>query len=307
MAKPEKTRGFTLVELLVVIAIIGVLVALLLPAVQQARESARATQCKSNLHQTGVAIANYESTFNAFPPGQKWIGDRESELTLDYGWAAFLLPYMEESAIYNELDLEVSYLQSPNLGPVSQVIKSYLCPSTSQRDKQRTQDELILNYDDRAGVNLGCMDYMGISGPDKDEINPVTGEAYGPQQGIMVGTKGLPNGSTLLVPPRIRHASIKDGTTHTLSVTECTGRGQEGDGDPHGAWVSGKNITHINKSINGSSAKKSWNNERIFSEHPAGAHGLRCDASVHMMSSETEPVIIRMMCSRNGGEQFDDQ
>lgn len=304
MAKTERSFGFTLVELLVVIAIIGALVAILLPAVQQARESARATQCKSNLRQTGLAILNYESSRNALPPGKKWVGNRADDTAIDYAWSAFLLPFMEEGAVYNQLDLDVSYLEPPNLRPISQVIKTYLCPSTSKRDKQRTEDDLILDFDDREGVHLGCMDYLGISGPDKDMANPVTQELYGRQQGVLIGTKGLPNGDTLLIPPKIRFASIKDGTTHTMCVSECSGRGQT-DGEPHGAWVDGGNITHINKGVNSTSASKAWEDERIFSQHPAGAHGLLCDASVHMLSSETDPVVLLMLCSRNGGEQFE--
>ena len=304
MANSRKARGFTLVELLVVIAIIGILVAILLPAVQMARESARATQCKNNLRQTGLAILNYESARSAFPPGQKWIS-RGREDSVDYAWSAFLLPYIEEGAIYDALDLDVSYLESPNIGPTSQIVKNYLCPSTANRNEARSADDIILNFGGRAGVNLGCIDYLGIAGPDKDELNPVTEEPYGPQRGILVGTKGLPDGDTLLLPPKVRHSSIKDGTSHTMCVTECTGRGLEKDGDPHGAWVSGKNISHINKSINGSSSKKSWKNERIFSEHPAGAHALIADGSAHMLSSETDAKVIRMMCSRNGEEQFE--
>ncbi len=304
MVKTQRLSGFTLVELLVVIAIIGILVALLLPAVQQARESARATQCKNNLRQTGLAIANYESARSAFPPGKKWVGNRADDTAIDYAWSAFLLPYMEEGAVYNALDLDISYLEAPNLGPVSQVIKTYICPSTGKRDKQRTEDDLILDFDDRIGVHLGCMDYLGISGPDKDKANPVTQELYGRQQGVLIGTKGLPNGDTILQPPRIRHASIKDGTTHTMCVSECTGRGQN-NGEPHGAWVSGGNITHINKGVNSQSSKKSWEDERIFSQHPAGSHGLLCDASVHMLSTAIDPEVLLMLCSRAGGEQFE--
>ncbi|MEK6261395.1 MAG: DUF1559 domain-containing protein [Planctomycetota bacterium] len=120
MPRLRKTsRGFTLIELLVVIAIIAVLIALLLPAVQQARESARRTQCKNNLKQIGLALHNYESTFTRLPPGN-FAGNLPgptagSMICADDGlaWTFAILPYMEQSAIYNKID---NYLNTTNIG-----------------------------------------------------------------------------------------------------------------------------------------------------------------------------------------------
>ena len=97
-----KTRAFTLIELLVVIAIIAVLIALLLPAVQQAREAARRTQCRNNLHQLGLAMHNYHDTHNTFPFG---FIPMASPPPLGSGttWGAMLLPFLDETAIYNSL------------------------------------------------------------------------------------------------------------------------------------------------------------------------------------------------------------
>ena len=99
---PSSRRGgFTLVELLVVIAIIGVLIALLLPAVQQARESARRTQCVNNLKQVGLAVHNFHDTFGELPP---------SRIQYEYlGWSAVLLPFMEQTNLYDQLDLKKKY------------------------------------------------------------------------------------------------------------------------------------------------------------------------------------------------------
>jgi prepilin-type N-terminal cleavage/methylation domain-containing protein len=93
-------RGFTLVELLVVIAIIGVLVALLLPAVQAAREAARRMQCSNNLKQLGLAVHNYHDTFNVFPPQMMNINTSNDRR---WGWGAVTLPYIEQKALYDQL------------------------------------------------------------------------------------------------------------------------------------------------------------------------------------------------------------
>jgi len=106
----KKTRlGFTLIELLVVIAIIGILVALLLPAVQQAREAARRTQCKNNLKQYGLAIHNYHDAYGVIPiAGTNWGPNQGSTPTWQtnacVGWQVRCLPFMDNSALYNELD-----------------------------------------------------------------------------------------------------------------------------------------------------------------------------------------------------------
>ena len=300
MEQRRRTSGFTLVELLIVIAIIGILTAILLPAVGAARASARRTHCQNNLRQIGLAILNYESANQKLPPGQSWTGPRSRSDSVDYAWSALILSFMEEAAIYDQLDLKKSYLVPRNQRAAAQVISTYLCPSTSHRDKERVGDQ-IPNFNDVPGLTLGCIDYLGIAGPDKDELNPRTQKPYGPQQGVLLGTKGI----TGLQPPKITMASITDGTSKTICVSECTGRGVEKDGDPNGAWVSGKNLTHINKGVNSRSAKKSWKKERIFAEHSAGAHGLFCDGSVKLLDSSLDVVALRSMCSRTGREVFD--
>ena len=97
---PRLMRAFTLVELLVVISIIGVLMALLLPAVQAARETARRMQCQNNLHQIGIAMHNYHDAIKCFPPGYVSVAVDVEE----WGWTVFLLPYMQRKPLYHELN-----------------------------------------------------------------------------------------------------------------------------------------------------------------------------------------------------------
>jgi prepilin-type N-terminal cleavage/methylation domain-containing protein len=136
--RSKSGRGFTLIELLVVIAIIAVLIALLLPAVQAAREAARRAQCTNNLKQIGLALHNYHQTIDRFPMGKS-----ESAFQIGYaggyaGWTewsaqALLLPYMEQSPIYNAINFSFcggySYGQYSNGTAWTRLISAYLCPS----------------------------------------------------------------------------------------------------------------------------------------------------------------------------------
>ncbi len=299
----EPRQGFTLVELLVVIAIIGMLVALLIPAVQAARGAARRSACSNNLKQVGLAILNFESAAGKYPPGQTWTALPGREDRGDYSWMALVLPYMEEQAIYDKFNFKLPFQHQANRLPSAAVIPAYLCPSTSRRDKQRDAEELIRDWNGQIGVTLGCTDYLGIAGPSSIRKNPATLERYRRQQGILIGTKGLENESRLLESPPVKVTSVTDGTSHTVMVTECTGRGTEKeDEDPSGSWVSGKNITHVNDGVNRSGAKSSWNDELIFAEHAGGANGAFADGSVRFLNTSTSKDIILSQCSRNGGE-----
>src|SRR5262249_20909256 len=112
----RQRTGFTLIELLVVIAIIGILIALLVPAVQKIRESAARVQCKNNLKQIGLAFHNYHSTFSTFPPG---FSSRAA--TVDgpsqgpgWGWGAYLLPYLDQGNVFNQIDFSKDIANAAN-------------------------------------------------------------------------------------------------------------------------------------------------------------------------------------------------
>jgi prepilin-type N-terminal cleavage/methylation domain-containing protein len=133
--------GFTLVELLVVIAIIGILVAMLLPAVQAAREAARRTQCANHFRQAGIALHNYNSAQQTFPVGTHTSGfvpgiceSTPHPFFYDhFGWAGLILPYMEETDVYDQFDFSVpSFVWAPNFAASATRIETFLCPSDPQ-------------------------------------------------------------------------------------------------------------------------------------------------------------------------------
>ncbi len=129
----QRRRGFTLVELLVVIAIIGTLIALLLPAVQSAREAARRMQCSNNLKQMGLAVHNYHTAHGCFPPGGITEGESTSSQKTRINWAIALLPYMEQQTLYDRYD-HSAYNQDPGKSNGNELVRqalvaTYVCPS----------------------------------------------------------------------------------------------------------------------------------------------------------------------------------
>ena len=131
---PTPVRGFTLIELLVVISIIGVLISLLLPAVQSAREAARRAQCVNNLKQIGIALFNYENSVGAFPPGYiDYQNNPNNTPDLDmgagWGWAAMSLPFLEQQPLYNAINFNLAITSPSNSTAVVTSLTVFQCPS----------------------------------------------------------------------------------------------------------------------------------------------------------------------------------
>ncbi|MEW4452410.1 DUF1559 domain-containing protein [Bremerella sp. JC817] len=191
-------RGFTLVELLVVIAIIGVLIALLLPAVQQAREAARRSQCTNNLKQIGLAVHNFHDTFGELPP---------SRIKYEYlGWSAVILPFMEQTSLYDQIDLKVRYKDQTTV--VQQAsISGYVCPSRHSPGDQTTEVQAI-NVD-----NGAVWDYASVCGPSGD--NSIIRQV-GREKGMIVVAKGDQNAYET----QTNFASVTDGLSNTIMIGE---------------------------------------------------------------------------------------
>ncbi len=199
----KKRPAFTLIELLVVIAIIAVLVSLLLPAVQQAREAARRTQCKNNLKQLGLALHNYEGTVRCFPPNLV-PGGNFNYSAGNWGVLAFLSPYLDQTSIYNLMNLNApTYaptspynIADPNNALAAAVmVPSFLCPS----DKAQSLGG------DYGVANLAPTNYCANQGSG----------AYASGNGSPYNSNGV-----MFANSRIRIADITDGTTNTACMSE---------------------------------------------------------------------------------------
>ena len=206
-------NAFTLVELLVVIAIIGVLISLLLPAVQAARETARRTSCTNNLRQLGVALHNYHDTLGCFPPsyviqpGGGGLQGTPDPVTRDagpgYAWGTLLLPFMEQNSLHSSIDFTRPCWDPVNETAAKTRLAGFLCPSSSDPNR-----ELIVQSDS-LGVSMefGRSCYVANAGQEEPWIYTV--DSY---EGIADGPL-YRNGAVTV-------AGITDGTSHTVFLGE---------------------------------------------------------------------------------------
>ncbi|MCA8988489.1 MAG: DUF1559 domain-containing protein [Planctomycetaceae bacterium] len=208
MVKVSVRRGFTLIELLVVIAIIAILVALLLPAVQQAREAARRSSCKNNLKQIGLALHNYHDTYRVFPPGYVYRFGTLVGVEHKWGWAAHILPFIEEAALYDALEISNGNNDLDDFDGAGglareSVIDTYRCPSDAAPDvNSRRGTRSLSNYVGNYMVDTGDVN-SGLTPPQPDSPGTHTD-----RDGIFA------------LNTKIKIRDITDGTSNTLLVGE---------------------------------------------------------------------------------------
>jgi prepilin-type N-terminal cleavage/methylation domain-containing protein/prepilin-type processing-associated H-X9-DG protein len=199
--------AFTLVEVLVVIAIIGVLVAFLLPAIQAARESSRRTQCQNNLKQIGMAIQNHHDTRKAFPMGR----NRFDQYAVS--WSFFLLPYMEETAIYNSYDAKARVDDEANAATMRTPIETYACPTRRKAAADRNFDN-----NEAPPVVLGAAtlsDYAANAG-----IQHMTGMVGSDESAAVFGQFDRKDAGPIFSGSRISARQVEDGLSKTMAVGE---------------------------------------------------------------------------------------
>jgi prepilin-type N-terminal cleavage/methylation domain-containing protein/prepilin-type processing-associated H-X9-DG protein len=200
--------GFTLVELLVVIAIIGILVALLLPAIQAARESARRTQCTNNLKQIGVAVQSHHDTRKHFPMGR----NRTDQQAVS--WAFFLLPYLEETAIYNSYDAKARVDDPPNNATMRTPVETYACPSRRKAAADRNFDNNELPPLPHAIGVATLADYSANAG-----LQIVTG-MIGVEAATVLGGYNRTEAGPIFTGSRIGARQVSDGLSKTMGIAE---------------------------------------------------------------------------------------
>src|SRR5450432_3612995 len=200
----KRSHGFTLVELLVVIAIIGILVALLLPAIQAAREAARRSQCSNNLKQMGLALLNYHDSKRHFPEGFSASApfvDEDTATTPGWCWAAEILPYCEEQALYASIRLDLPIEDPKNMAAIVNVIGPYLCPSDTGHGGDRTHITISDGFGTKL-IDAAPSSYTAICGGDESAPSAETGE------GIFFRNS------------HVRLADVTDGSSKTIMVAE---------------------------------------------------------------------------------------
>ncbi|WP_437229015.1 DUF1559 domain-containing protein [Planctomicrobium sp. SH661] len=299
----QRRNAFTLIELLVVIAIIAVLIALLLPAVQQAREAARRSQCKNNFKQTALALHNYHEIHNLFPPGSIYSNPSAcgAASKLGFGWSAFILPMIDQGAIYSNLDFNKSYhlqvLPSGSSiynskGNIGEAIPAYLCPSDPV-GRTRVPVSSSLAYtgttntnDDGGGTNISAVaDWeQRLCGTSVDQFKTLPDEARG----------------VLYAYSKTSFATITDGSSNTFLVAENKNRLNGSDTGVH--WAS-TNILDLRTGINGQQSGSYFSRGYPASSyHIGGCHFAMADGAVRFVSQNISYDLLKALVTRQGGE-----
>ena len=307
-------RAFTLVELLVVITIIGILIALLLPAVQAAREAARKMQCGNNLKQIGLALHNYETAVRAFPAGYiSAFGTPGYPSSNDqgpgWGWAALMLPYIEQPGLHDQIQFDKDIADPANAVPRATILSGFLCPSDGG-DKTFTVaggNSVVVAHSNYVGVfgNPEITTDPGFLLPASS--NPERSPAH---QGMFYRNSG------------VRVADVTDGTSNTLFV------GERSSGLAYATWtgsVTGASVPPRSNSPYGYGPEgapvlilghtgDSRDNpphtpnssvvhvDDFWSYHPYGANFLMVDGSVHQIDDTIDPQTWWGLGTKAGNE-----
>lgn len=319
----ESQAGFTLVELLVVIAIIGILVALLLPAVQAARESARRTQCTNNLKQLGVGFHNYHDTFGLFPPayvsqpGGGGVHGAPDPETRDAGpgwaWGALLLPFIEQGPVHDKFDFDLPCWDAENAPPAKTQLPVFLCPSATGSDEPMAvhkangetlatfaRSTYVLNAGQNEPWGFAIDDYSQIAdGPFyrnsttrmADVTDGLSNTVFAGEHHPVLSDKtwvGVVPGAVVCPQPRFRFG---DWVCEPASVLVNVHSGPCSYADPP--------IIHPPNSPIAAPCQ-------MYAEHPGGCNVLLGDGSVRFVSETINQLTWAALASCAGGEVVGD-
>jgi prepilin-type N-terminal cleavage/methylation domain-containing protein/prepilin-type processing-associated H-X9-DG protein len=295
--------AFTLIELLVVIAITGLLMALLLPAVQQSREAARRMSCLNNLKQLGLACQQHHEVYGVFPPA--WV---DAPFTLPQGEVIqngagtfpCLLPFLDQEALARQYRWD-KRAQGPENQPVATVqLKVLQCPSAeSNRWVTAVEDPGNYSY----GGKGACGDYGGVREIDTGLVDMGLVDPAADYRGVL--TRNF----------LTRLADITDGASQTILITEHAGRptlwraGRRVPGTYAiaAAWIAGtvtfgQGSSHDGTTKPGPCAINCTNDREVYSFHAGGANAAFSDGSVHFLSANLDIRVFARLVTRAGGE-----
>ncbi|MFO0929181.1 MAG: DUF1559 domain-containing protein [Gemmataceae bacterium] len=306
-SRPRRTRrGFTLIELLVVIAIIAILIGLLLPAVQKVREAAARMKCSNNLKQIGLALHNYESSYQCFPMGQ---GPGVNSA----GWAIQLFPFMEQDNVYKQVNL-TNVRGSTVLDNLT--IGTFVCPSMSLG----TNTPFKPGWDATQCTHQ-VPSYIGIMGAYPDPIGRTTGTIYASNYGGWWASSGM-----LVANQKTRLSDCQDGLSNTFVLAEQSAavggndyrsryytpwgsftQAQPINALPAGQDAWGVGLTCVAYAINSPTAGAGANipyggNTIINSQHTNGVQMLAGDGSVRFVAQTVDFPTFQRLCVRDDGQ-----
>jgi prepilin-type N-terminal cleavage/methylation domain-containing protein/prepilin-type processing-associated H-X9-DG protein len=258
--------GFTLIELLVVIAIVALLVAIVSPAVQFAREAARRAHCQNNLRQIGLALAGRQLPGGELPPG------RDAKNGWHHSWATAILPQLEQTALYDRYDYAHAWSDPVNESVAKTDLAVFRCPSAVEEWP-------------------GKSDYGGNYGSALTGLTPGFQHGYAWEAGTFPPINVAMPGSHRQRPVRL--AEIVDGTSNTFLVLEDADRSAA----QGGMWANGHNcFAHDKGPVNSDISNE------IFSRHPGGASALLADGSVRFLTESMDSLALGALCTRGRGE-----
>ena len=307
--------GFTLIELLVVIAIIGVLVGLLLPAVQQAREAARRSACSNKMKQQGLAIHNFADVNpETFPAG--WVGEYENgewhgDEGEGFGFASRMLPFIEENNVYKTINFDQQVSHSSNAAARTTVISTFLCPSDSYGSGDLFNPGAEGSGEDTPDATPGSTQYArsnypGVFGSehmgghdDHDDLTAalnVEDEGLEPGEGDGIFFAGGANGQNA-----VKFKSVTDGLSKTVMIGERDSRlgGSLWIGRGDGLEAGMSRVVGVGEHVFNSGDPHF---EDFFSSHPGGVSFVFADGHVAFLSDGMSESVFQSLSTRAGGE-----
>ena len=297
-SRGRSRTAFTLVELLVVIAIIGILVALLLPAVNAAREAARRSECANNMKQLALAVHAHVSTKGFYPPATSFVSPKHNVIS-------FVLPYVEQGNVYDKLKLDEDWNSATNL-PLTQVNLSVVtCPS-APRGRDYAGDYLAITRIKKVNETKSVAGHVSIFSLVPGQVADRGGDGNAKWDGILQSRLTTGGGALEF---RITPAHVRDGTSNTFLLFEDGGRPQkyvEGRSEPGtivGAqWASSDNYAAIDTACKGSQLMNCTNHDEIYSFHSGGCNFAYADGSVHFHAENMAAEVFVTLFTRAAGD-----